>query len=33
MMGCGKSSIGSIVSRKLGLKFIDIDKVIEKGEA
>ena len=30
MMGCGKSSIGSIVSRKLGLKFIDIDKVIEK---
>ena len=30
MMGSGKSSIGSIVSRRLGLKFIDIDKVIEK---
>ncbi len=30
MMGSGKSSIGSIVSKKLNIDFIDIDKEIEK---
>ena len=30
MMGSGKSSIGSIVSKKLNIDFIDIDKQIEK---
>jgi shikimate kinase/shikimate kinase/3-dehydroquinate synthase len=30
MMGSGKSSIGSLVSKKLNIDFIDIDKYIEK---
>ena len=30
MMGSGKSSIGSIISKKLNLDFIDIDQEIEK---
>ena len=30
MMGSGKSSIGSLVSKKLKLKFFDIDRYIEK---
>jgi len=30
MMGSGKSSIGYLVSKKLNLKFIDIDTLIEK---
>ena len=30
MMGSGKSSIGSHVSKKLGIDFIDVDKEIEK---
>ena len=30
MMGCGKSTIGSIMSKKKKLKFLDIDKIIEK---
>jgi shikimate kinase len=30
MMGSGKSSIGYLVSKKLNLKFIDIDILIEK---
>tara|TARA_Y100001970_G_scaffold286512_1_gene408864 strand:- start:928 stop:1440 length:513 start_codon:yes stop_codon:yes gene_type:complete len=29
MMASGKSTIGKLVSRKLGLKFYDIDKLIE----
>ena len=29
MMGSGKSSIGSLVSKKLNLKFIDVDRKIE----
>ncbi len=29
MMGCGKSTVGSLISKKLNLKFIDIDNVIE----
>ena len=30
MMGSGKSSIGSIVSKKLDIDFMDVDKEIEK---
>ena len=30
MMGSGKSVIGNLISKKLKLKFIDIDNVIEK---
>ena len=29
MMGVGKSTIGRILSRKLNMKFADIDKIIE----
>ena len=32
MMGAGKSSIGNLVSKKLNLKFIDIDDLIEEAE-
>ena len=32
MMGSGKSSIGKILSKKLNLDFIDIDKKIEESE-
>ena len=32
MMGSGKSSIGKILSKKLNLTFIDIDKKIEENE-
>ena len=30
MMGSGKSSIGSLVSQKLNLNFLDVDNEIEK---
>ena len=30
MMGCGKSTLGSTISKKLNVKFIDIDEAIEK---
>ena len=29
MMGSGKSTIGSLISKKLNLNFIDIDNVLE----
>ena len=32
MMGSGKSSIGSIVSKKLNLNFFDIDQLIENNQ-
>ena len=32
-MGCGKTEIGSRLSQKLGMKFIDLDEYIEKKKA
>jgi len=32
MMGSGKSSIGSVISKKLKLDFFDVDKVIENDQ-
>ncbi len=32
MMGCGKTTVGKIIAKKLGLDFIDIDKYIVKKE-
>ena len=32
MMGVGKSTLGAILSKKLSLPFIDIDKIIEETE-
>ena len=32
MMGVGKSTIGKKLAKKLRLKFIDVDKIIEKKE-
>ena len=30
MMGVGKTTIGKIVAKKLKLKFVDIDSLVEK---
>ena len=30
MMGCGKTTLGKVLSRRLNLPFIDSDKEIEK---
>ncbi len=32
MMGCGKSSVGKLLSAKLGMEFIDLDSYIENIE-
>ena len=32
MMGVGKSTIGRILAKRLKIKFIDVDKIIEKSE-
>ncbi|MBQ3928625.1 MAG: shikimate kinase [Clostridia bacterium] len=31
-MGCGKSTVGSLLSRKMGMSFVDLDSYIEKKE-
>ena len=32
MMGVGKSTIGKLIAKRLKVKFIDVDKIIEKKE-
>ena len=33
MMGVGKSTIGRSLSKKLNMRFVDLDKLIEKKES
>ena len=33
MMGVGKSTLGKILSERLNMKFIDVDKLIEEKES
>lgn len=32
MSGCGKTTIGELTAKKLGLKFLDTDKMVEEAE-
>ena len=32
MMGAGKSTIGRLIAKKLKVKFVDVDKIIEKNQ-